>query len=475
MYTLDFSNPNQNIHFIGIGGISMSALAEILKQAGFQISGSDMRLSALTNKLSKMGITIHEGHDSKNIQTADVVVYTAAVKADNPEFAAAKQNNLPMLDRAELLGQIMDNYEYSIAVAGTHGKTTTTSMVSHILLEAEVNPTIHVGGELDAIGGNVLVGENKYFITEACEYADSFLKFSPFVGIILNIEADHLDYFKDLNHILSSFLGFTKRIDERGYLVINIDEAPLSYFKGALNCNILTYSLSNGEADFTAQNITYSKQGYASFQVIHRGTMLGEITLSVPGIHNVSNALSAIAAATALGIPFAPIQKGLLQFRGTHRRFEYKGTIKGMTVVDDYAHHPTEIKATLQAAKNYPHKKVWCIFQPHTYSRTKSLLQEFSTAFTHAHEVIITDIYAAREKDPKDIHSKDLTEAIKKYNKNTRYISSFEDIVKYLLKNGKDGDLLITMGAGDVLKIGEMLLDTDLSTLSTDFSTAPSI
>lgn len=457
-YQLNFSNPNQQVHFIGIGGISMSALAEILVKSGFSVSGSDLKLSNLTQKLSDMGVTIYEGHEKSHIVNPDVVVYTAAVKQDNPEYIAAKEKNIPMMDRAELLGLIMKNYQYSIAVAGTHGKTTTTSMVSHILLAANVDPTIHVGGELDAIGGNVHVGGNQYFVTEACEYADSFLKFAPYIGIILNIEADHLDYFKDLDHILSSFLAFTQKIHPEGYAVINADQGHIEYFKGKLPCNIITYGKDNDQADYSAANITYNEKGFGSFEVLFKGQSMGSISLSVPGEHNVYNALSAIASATALGIDFKDIQQGLKNFGGTHRRFEYKGTAKGITIIDDYAHHPTEITATLQAAKNYPHRKLWCVFQPHTYSRTKTLLKEFSTAFNEADGVIITDIYAAREKDPGDIHAKDLVKAVEPHNPQVHYISELHNIPEFIFQHVSDGDLLITMGAGTVYTVGENML-----------------
>ena len=361
MYQIDFHKPIA-VHFIGIGGISMSGLAEILLEEGFQISGSDSKESPLTDTLEKRGAKIYYGQRASNISdSVQAVVYTAAIHPDNPEFACAKEKGLPMLTRAELLGQIMRNYHTSIAVAGTHGKTTTTSMISHILLKGECDPTISVGGILPAIGGNIRVGNSEVFLTEACEYTNSFLSFFPTMGIILNIDADHLDFFKDIEDIRRSFRKFAQLLPEDGTLIINADTPEYRSIIEGLPCRVITYSLT-GSADYTASNITYDQYGHASFTVNYQGSSLGVCALKVPGIHNVSNALASIAAGRVLDLSWEVISRGLESFTGTDRRFQYKGTVAGVTIIDDYAHHPTEIRATLHAAQNYPHKKIWCVF-----------------------------------------------------------------------------------------------------------------
>ncbi|WP_341876229.1 UDP-N-acetylmuramate--L-alanine ligase [Defluviitalea saccharophila] len=472
MLDINFENTNQKIHFIGIGGISMSGLAEILVKKGFKVSGSDMKNSKITRHLEQLGVDFHLGHLPSNIkEDLDLVVYTAAVKEDNPELMEARKKNIPTMDRAEFLGQIMKNYPYAIAVSGTHGKTTTTSMLSHILLETKKDPTISVGGILDAIGGNIRTGHSDYFITEACEYCDSFLKFYPYIGIILNIEEDHLDYFKDIHHIMKSFTAFAKRIPREGALVINGDIENIHAILDEVNCRVITFGTDASRVMWTAANISYNEKACGSFDLFYQGKNMGRISLSVPGIHNIYNALAACACAHALDISVEDMANGLKKFVGTHQRFEIKGDLKGITVVDDYAHHPTEIKATLAVANRYPHNRLWCVFQPHTYSRTKAFLKEFAEALTAADHIILTDIYAAREKDLGEVHSKDLQREIEKLGKKAYYFSDFESIENFLLQNCIPGDLLITMGAGDVNTIGEDLLGTNLSTLSTELST----
>ena len=362
-----------------------------------------------------------------------------------------------MLSRAELLGQLMTNYATPIAVSGTHGKTTTTSMLSHILLEAEKDPTISVGGILNAIGGNIRVGNSDVFVTEACEYTNSFLHFFPKIGIILNVEEDHMDFFKDIDDIRSSFHRFAALLPEDGALVINKNIEELSTITDGLNCKIITYSECQ-DADYTAANITFDQLGNASFDLIRYGEYVDRITLSVAGTHNVSNALSAIAVADLLDISLESIKKGILSFGGTVRRFQYKGERNGFTIIDDYAHHPTEIKATLTSAQNYPHKDIWCIFQPHTYTRTKAFFHEFAEALSLADHVILADIYAARETDTLGMSSEALAEEIKKLGADAYYLPSFEAIEEFVLEKVIHGDLLITMGAGDVVNIGESLL-----------------
>ena len=457
MYQIDFHTPLA-VHFIGIGGISMSGLAEILLEEGFHISGSDAKESALTDALEKKGARIYYGQRASNISdSTDVVVYTAAIHPDNPEFARAKELGIPMLTRAELLGQIMRNYDTPIAVAGTHGKTTTTSMLSHILLKGDCDPTISVGGILPAIGGNIRVGQSETFLTEACEYTNSFLSFFPKISIILNMDADHLDFFKDIDDIRRSFRRFAELLPADGTLIINADTPEYQSITEGLSCQVITYGLENN-ADYTASDITYDEFGHASFNVRYKGSDLGRCSLKVPGSHNVSNALSAVAAGRLLNLSWEVIAEGLLSFTGTDRRFQYKGTVGGVTIIDDYAHHPTEIEATLKAAANYPHRKVWCVFQPHTYTRTKALLPEFAQALTLADHVVLADIYAARETDTLGISSEDLADRIRELGTPCEYFPTFDEIENFLLENCTQGDLLITMGAGDVVNIGEQLL-----------------
>lgn len=347
MYKINFEKPI-HIHFIGIGGISMSGLAEILLEEGFTVSGSDSKESPLTKKLESEGAIIHYGQCAENISDGiDCVVYTAAINKANPELMEAVARKIPMLTRAELLGQLMKNYKTPIAVSGTHGKTTTTSMISHILLAADLDPTISVGGILKAIGGNIRVGKSETFITEACEYTNSFLHFYPKISVILNIEEDHLDFFKDLEDIRHSFHQFAALLPPDGTLIINGDIDNYQEIYEGLDCNVITYG-SSDMLDYSASNITYDEKGLVAFDLIKNGKAVDHIQLSVTGDHNVSNALASIATAELLQIPMETIKKGILSFSGTDRRFEYKGTFNGVTVVDDYAHHPTEIAATLR-------------------------------------------------------------------------------------------------------------------------------
>ena len=457
MYKIDFQKPI-HIHFIGIGGISMSGLAEILLEEGFTVSGSDAKESPLTRKLESEGAHICYGQKAENItDDIDCVVYTAAINRANPELAEADARRIPMLTRAELLGQLMKNYDTPIAVSGTHGKTTTTSMISHILLEGKVDPTISVGGILKAIGGNIRVGKSETFLTEACEYTNSFLHFFPKISVILNIEEDHLDFFKDLEDIRHSFRQFAELLPSDGTLIINGEIENYHEICQGLGCRVVTYGPS-AEFDYSASDISYDEEGHVSFELAKHGEKAGRIVLSVTGDHNVSNALASIAAAELLGIPMDTIKKGLLSFTGTDRRFEYKGTFNGVTVVDDYAHHPTEIKATLKAAQHYPHNSVWCVFQPHTYTRTKAFFHEFAEALSHTDHLVLADIYAARETDTLGISSADLAEEAAKLGADSHYFPSFAEIEAFLKENCRPGDLLITMGAGDIVTVGEDLI-----------------
>ncbi len=457
MYKINFKHPI-HVHFIGIGGISMSGLAEVLLEEGFTVSGSDNKPSPLTEKLEAAGVSVFYGQKASNItEGIDAVIFTAAIHEDNEEYQEAARRGIPMLTRAQFLGQLMTNYEMPIAVSGTHGKTTTTSMLSHILLKAQADPTISVGGILNAIGGNIRVGHSEIFLTEACEYTNSFLEFFPKIGIILNIDEDHLDFFKDLADIRRSFRKFAELIPADGYLVINGEIENLEEIAGNLPCKVVTYGMDS-RMDYSAANISYDELGRVSFDFLKKGDFAERISLSVNGDQNVSNSLSALAAADILSIPADVSGRGLNEFGGTKRRFEYKGEVNGIAVIDDYAHHPTEIKAALKAAESYPHREMWCVFQPHTYSRTKALFHDFTDALLLADHIVLADIYAARETDTLGVTSEALAEELREKGADAYYLPTFEEIEKFCLENCQKGDMLITMGAGDVVNIGEALL-----------------
>lgn len=458
MYNIDFSKPC-HVYFMGIGGISMSGLAEILLGEGFTVSGSDMKESDITDTLVSMGVKVNIGQVASNItDDIDLVVYTAAIKEDNEEFMAVISKKLPILTRAQLLGQIMNNYKYGIAVSGTHGKTTTTAMMSHVLLHANTDPTISIGGILDAIGGNIRVGHSDYFVTEACEYTNSFHSFNPYISIILNVDEDHLDFFSGIGEIAESFKTFAHILPSDGLLVINGDMEYTDYITGELHCNIVTFGLNEGNK-YQAKDITFDEEGHPSYTLVVDGKEVDTIYLHSTGIHNVINSLSVVAVADFLEIGLEHIKAGLLECTSAKRRYEFKGvTSEGVTVVDDYAHHPTEIAATLEATKNTPHQKLWLIFQPHTYTRTYALLDKFASVLSTVDNVILADIYAAREKDTGMVSSKDLCDKINSLGGNAIHIGDFLSIEKFVQKNCKKNDLLITMGAGNVDIIGESLL-----------------
>lgn len=448
----------EHIYFIGIGGISMSGLAEILASRGHQVSGTDVKETAVTKHLQSLGIHINFEHRAENI-TDDItlVVYTAAIHDDNPELRAAHEKGIRIMDRAHLLGQIMDEYHDSVAVSGTHGKTTTTSMVSEILLAAEKDPTITVGGILPTIGSNLRIGNSPYFVAEACEYFDSFLQFNPFIAIILNVESDHLDYFKTLENIRRSFHAFAQRVPDKGLLVISEKIDHVEELTDGLTCHVETFGLSE-KANWRAENIVHEADGRNSFDVYHNGAFFTTIHLHIPGEHNITNALAAIGASAFLGAAPEDCVKGLHHYTGTERRFQLKGKKDGITVIDDYAHHPTEIKAALAAAQNVQHNTTWCVFQPHTFSRTRFLFDEFGEAFGDADEIIIADIFAARETDDGTVSAAQLADRIAQTGKSARYVGDFAAIEAYLREHCKSGDLLMTVGAGDVYKIGENFL-----------------
>ena len=455
--SFDFlKDKHMKVHFIGIGGISMSGLAAVLLNGGYRVSGSDAKESKITQTLQSKGAEIYIGHNKNNIKDADLVVYTAAIPKDNPELIESIERKIPLMDRAEFLGRIMNGHKYNVAVAGTHGKTTTTSMISHITIEANLDPTILVGGELDIIKGNYKVGNSEYFITEACEYKESFLSFYPYIGIILNIDADHLDYYRDINHIQETFEKFISIIPNDGYIIGNSDDERVRTAIKKAKCNVISYGINNG--DIVAKNITYDEKGCATFDVYKNDSNIFTISLSVPGRHNVLNALSTVAVGLIFNLSSKSIINGLKSFGGAHKRFEYKGVKNGVTVIDDYAHHPAEIKATLSTAKNIAHNKIYCVFQPHTYTRTKTLFKEFTECFDDADEIVLMDIYAAREKDTGEISSKILGDALRAKSIKCTNVSSHQEALNYVKTIVKDKDLLLTVGAGDVVQVGEMYL-----------------
>lgn len=457
MYQIDFHKPI-HIFFCGIGGISMSGLAEVLHQAGFRVSGSDWKESDITKSLEQKGITVLYGENAAHItDDIDCAVLTAAVHEGNKEFQAILAKQIPYMSRAELLGQIMKNYKSPIAISGTHGKTTTTSMVSDILMAADTDPTISVGGILESIGGNIRVGASQYFVTEACEYTNSFLSFFPKYSIILNIEEDHMDFFHDLQEIRDSFHRFAKLLPKDGVLIINGDIEHTEEITNDLPCKVITFGSTNN-CDYYPENIRYNSFGHISADI---KTSSGEnftLTLKIPGTHNLYNALAAIALTDYLGVSRQIALDALQVFVGSKRRFEYKGALGDIAVIDDYAHHPTEIEATLTAAQNYPHHEIWCVFQPHTFTRTKAFMDDFAKSLSIADHVVLADIYPARETDNLGISSKDLADKIALLGTDVHYFSSFGEIENFLLENLIHNDMLITMGAGDIVKVGEKLL-----------------
>ncbi len=442
------------IHFIGIGGISMSALARILMDDGCIVSGSDMKESHITKQLEEFGAKVIIGQKAENITNQDLVVYTAAVKEDNPEFIAAKEKGIEIIDRAELLGAIMKRYQNPIAVSGTHGKTSTTGMISQIYLEADMDPTVTIGGELDVIGGNLRVGKKDIFIAEACEYHRSFLKFSPKTTVMLNIEEDHLDFFTGLDDIIDTFHRLALITPDDGALIANVDDKNVVKAIEGVDKNIVTIGIETA-CDYQGCDITHDSADKCMFKILKNGEYYATVSLAVPGKHNVYNALCAFAVADMSGIDKNIICSALGKFIGAHRRFERKGFFNGALIVDDYAHHPSEIKATLDAAKNMGFKNIYCVFQPHTYTRTKMLFDDFVKVFSESGvNVIITDIFAAREKDTGLVSSEELAAA----TEGAVYKASFDDVEKYLKGCLKPDDIAFTMGAGDVYKIGESLL-----------------
>ncbi len=448
----------KHIHFVGIGGIGMSGIAELLLNLGYKVSGSDLNTTGITRNLGRLGGRIYQGHDGAWVEGASVVVTSSAISADNPEVVKAKESNIPVIMRAEMLAELMRLKKYGIAIAGSHGKTSTTSMVSWMLSHAGLDPTIVIGGKVDALGGNAKLGEGEFLVAEADESDGSFLKLSPVLEVVTNIDLEHLDYYRDLDHIKETFLLFIDKIPFYGAAIICLDDPHIADILPAIKKRTITYGLTP-QSDLYGENIIW-KDGRIHFTVKNGVGELGQLHIAPPGIHNVYNALAAVCVGLELELPFEKIQGALQSFAGVQRRMQKKGEVKGVTVVDDYGHHPTEIRATLAAIKQaWPEKRLVVLFQPHRYSRTKALFKEFQTCFHRADYLVMTDIYAASEQPLEGVSGENLLAATVHHGqRNTRYIDKVEKMAAELLPMLGKGDLVLTLGAGNIVKVGEELL-----------------
>lgn len=456
--TLETIKQYKKIHMIGIGGVSMSGLAEHLTHFGFTVTGSDAFESANTRHLQEIGLKITIGHDITMVIDADLIVYTAAIPEEDEELVYAKRKKKKIMERSEFLGEITKCYQECICICGTHGKTTTTSMISTCFLKALKDPTIEVGAYLKTINGNNRTGDSEYFILEACEYVDSFLKFHPKTIVMLNIDNDHLDYFKNLENIKKSFLKFTENLKDDGMIIANIDDPNTKEVLKKSAHKQITYGIKN-DAMYKATNIKLDNYGYPSFDVLKQNEYYDTFYLNVHGNHNILNALATIATCDYYKLEKETIKEGLKQFTGANRRFEKIGEYKKIPVFDDYAHHPTEIKTTLACSKEIPHHETWAVFEPHTYSRTIAHLNEFANVLKEFDHIILSEIYGAREKNTTGISSKDLEKLIKEKNPNCIYKESYDEIIKYLEENVKPNDIIITIGAGPINQVGYRLIE----------------
>ncbi|HBR16101.1 MAG: UDP-N-acetylmuramate--L-alanine ligase [Deltaproteobacteria bacterium RIFCSPLOWO2_12_FULL_43_16] len=446
----------KHIHFIGIGGSGMSGIAEVLFNLGYKVTGSDVKASDTTGRLERLGITIFISHKPENINGSDVVVYSSAVKKDNPEVVFAKEKLIPVIPRAEMLAELM-RMKYGIAIAGTHGKTTTTSMIATILGAQGMDPTVVIGGKLNSIGSNARLGKGEFLVAEADESDGSFLKLSPTIAVVTNIDREHMDHYKDMDEVKATYLTFINKIPFYGCAILCLDHPNIQGLIPRITRRHITYGLT-AQADFSARDIETTEMK-TSFDVWRRGNSMGRVMVKVPGEHNVYNALAAIAVAMELDIGFEQAKDSIANFSGVERRFHIKGVANGITIVDDYGHHPVEIKATLKAAKDGWKQRVVAVFQPHRYSRTQDLFQEFLSAFNDADMLVLTDIYAAGEEKIPGISSEILYNSIKTYgHRDVVYIPDKKDIPDYLNKIAKPGDMVITLGAGDIWQVGEEII-----------------
>ena len=447
-----------HIHFVGIGGIGMSGIAELLLNLGYKVSGSDMKRSDITDRLEKLGGIIFKSHAAEQIEGADVVVVSSAIDPDNPEIQAAAQSSIPVIPRAEMLAELM-RLKYSIAVAGAHGKTSTTSIVASVLAEGGLDPTVVIGGKLKSIGSNAVLGQGDFIVAEADESDGSFLKFSPTIAVVTNIDSEHLDFYADLDAIKAVFANFLDRIPFYGLAVLCLDNEPIQDLIPQLKKRYTTYGMSS-QADFHIRDVTFGNQR-SGFDIYHRGEKLGHINLNLPGIHNVYNATASIAVGVELNIGFDQIKSALENVEGVQRRLEIKGESNGVTVIDDYGHHPTEIKITLKAVEeNWSGRRRVVVFQPHRYSRTQALFDEFCRAFYQSDVLVVMPIYAASERKIEGVSSQNLCEGIKAYgHKEVIYADGFNEAHTLLKQLLQPQDVLLTLGAGDVWKVGEMFLN----------------
>ncbi len=446
----------RKIHFVGIGGIGMSGIAEVLLNLGYQVSGSDLRESETTLRLDNLGGRITIGHRAENVVGTDVVVTSTAVRKDNPEVVEAHRRLIPVIPRAEMLAELM-RMKYGIAVAGTHGKTTTTSMVATLLYHGGIDPTSVIGGRVDSLGSNAKLGQGKFLVAEADESDGSFMLLSPTIAAVTNIDADHLDFYQDLEEIKDTFVDFINKVPFYGLAVLCLDDPNIQAIIPRVKKRFVTYGLA-GQADLKASDIVH-QEGHTAFTVHARGEALGRVSFRMPGRHNVLNALAATAVAMEVGIPFATIAEGFRDFGGVQRRFQIRHEAEGLMVVDDYGHHPAEIKATLAAARSGWNRRVIAVFQPHRYSRTRALFDEFVTAFYQADQLIVTDIYAAGEEPIAGIGSEQLVESIRQHgHKDAHYIGDRHAVAGRLLPQLGEGDMVITLGAGNIWQTGEDLI-----------------
>ncbi len=446
----------RKIHFVGIGGIGMSGIAEILLDQGFKVSGSDKALTEVTERLQKLGAVVKEGHRTENItDDVDALVYSSAVSHDNPEVQEAQRKNIPIIRRAEMLAEVM-RLKYGIGIAGTHGKTTTTSMVSLVLMEGGLDPTVIVGGKLSGLGGtNARLGHGEFIVVEADEFDRSFLSITPTIAVLTTLETDHLDCYRDLEDIKGAFVQFAGKVPFYGFIVLCLDEPALQDIMPQLNRKkIITYGL-NPQGDIQAVDIQH-RDNTSTFTVLRHGLELGRVTLQIPGKHNVQNALAAIAVGLEIGVPFSKAKSGIERFSGVYRRWEKKGEAQDIAVYDDYAHHPTECKATLSGAKAGWRRRLVCVFQPHLYSRTRDFYEEFGKAFLLSDVLIVTDVYPAREEPIQGITGELIVNAARQYgHKDANYVPDKKSVPDVLLRTCKPHDIVITMGAGDIWKYGE--------------------
>lgn len=449
-----------NIHFVGIGGIGMSGIAELLLNLGYKVSGSDIKLSEITDHLQSMGGIIFEGHAKNNVKGADVVVTSSAIDPENPEVSAARESSIPVIPRAEMLAELM-RLKYSVAVAGAHGKTTTTSIIAAILAKGGLDPTVVIGGKLKGIGSNAVLGKGDFIVAEADESDGSFLKFSPTIAVVTNIDREHLDFYPDIEAIKGVFLNFIDRIPFYGLAVLCLDNESIQHLIPKIQKRYTTYGIST-QADFQAREVSFEELK-SRFSVYHLGKKMGDISLNLPGVHNVLNAMASVAVGTELNIPFRVIKKALETLGGVQRRLEIRGERAGVIVLDDYGHHPTEIKMTLQAIKDsWPDRRMVVAFQPHRYTRTKALFEEFTRAFYQSDILIGLPIYPAGEKKIAEIDGPVLYEGIKAHgHKEVFYRKNFKAAIQLLHKILKKGDILLTLGAGDIWKIGTDFLDAE--------------